>query len=83
VQWTWQAIKPDLIRLIDDAGTDGFPVMQNHACYTGHKFTPIIIITALDDTDSRLVAFGAGANDYLTKPFHVGDLLQKMKDFLE
>lgn len=46
-------------------------------------FTPIIIITALDDGDSRAVAFGAGANDYLTKPFHPDDLITRIKEYLD
>jgi len=46
------------------------------------KRTPIIIITALDNTDSRVVAIGAGANGFLRKPFHVSDLTEKVKDFL-
>ncbi|MCB0118157.1 MAG: response regulator transcription factor [Anaerolineales bacterium] len=45
--------------------------------------TPIIIVTALDDGDSRAVAFGAGANDYLTKPFHPGELKDKIMESLE
>lgn len=36
--------------------------------------TPIIIITALNDSDSKVVAFGAGASDYLTKPYQPNDL---------
>ena len=36
--------------------------------------TPIIIVTALNDLDSRLDAMGAGANDYLVKPFHIDQL---------
>ncbi len=45
--------------------------------------TPIIIITALNDKDSKIVAFGAGANDYMTKPYHPRDLGAKIKAFLE
>lgn len=45
--------------------------------------TPIIIVTALDDNDSRAVAFGAGATDYITKPFHPGDLKDKILEALE
>lgn len=45
--------------------------------------TPIIIVTALDDGDSRAVAFGAGATDYLTKPFHPGELKDKILESLE
>ena len=45
--------------------------------------SPIIIVTALDDTDSRIVAFGAGANDYIVKPFHINELTAKLKALLE
>jgi DNA-binding response OmpR family regulator len=46
------------------------------------RTTPIVIITALDNTDSRVVAIGAGANGFLRKPFHVSDLTEKIKDLL-
>ena len=45
--------------------------------------SPIIIVTALDDTDSRIVAFGAGANDYIVKPFHISDLTSKLNTLIE
>jgi len=45
--------------------------------------TPIIIVTALDDSDSRAVAFGAGATDFITKPFHPGELKEKILEALE
>jgi DNA-binding response OmpR family regulator len=44
--------------------------------------TPIIIVTALDDYDSKVVAFGAGANDYVTKPYRVEELTQKIRELL-
>jgi len=44
--------------------------------------TPILIVTALDDTDSRIVAFGAGANDYLVKPYHIEALTSKLNALL-
>jgi DNA-binding response OmpR family regulator len=44
--------------------------------------TPIIIVTALNDTDSRIVAIGAGANDYLTKPFRLDELYTSIKEQL-
>ena len=44
---------------------------------------PIIIVTALSDNDSRIVAFGAGANDYLTKPYHPRELALKIKDLID
>ncbi len=45
--------------------------------------TPIIIVTALTDEDSKLVALGAGANDYLTKPFHIDELKLRINNLLE
>jgi len=43
--------------------------------------TPIIIVTALDNKDSKIVAFGAGANDYITKPYLPKELIAKIKGF--
>ena len=43
--------------------------------------TPVIILTALSDNDSRAVAFGAGADDYLTKPYHLNELVSRIKKF--
>jgi DNA-binding response OmpR family regulator len=45
--------------------------------------SPIIIVTALDDTDSRIVAFGAGANDYIVKPFHINELTSKLQALIK
>jgi DNA-binding response OmpR family regulator len=45
--------------------------------------TPIIIITALDNTDSRIVSFGAGANDFIAKPYLPHELILKVKEQLK
>jgi DNA-binding response OmpR family regulator len=47
------------------------------------RHIPIIIVTALTDLDSKLVAMGAGANDYLTKPFHIEDLKSRIVKLIE
>ena len=44
---------------------------------------PIIIITALTDKESKKVAMDAGANDYLTKPFHINELKSRINALLE
>lgn len=61
---------------------DGFKVCRMLRANPNFIETPIIIITAMDDTDSRIVAFGAGANDYIVKPFHIEELSNKLKDLL-
>lgn len=40
---------------------------------------PIVILTALDDESDKIRAFELGADDYLTKPFGVGELLARVK----
>jgi DNA-binding response OmpR family regulator len=62
---------------------DGFKLCRLLRQDPSFLFTPIIIVTALDDSDSRVVAFGAGANDYITKPFMPDDLIQRVREMLE
>jgi DNA-binding response OmpR family regulator len=40
---------------------------------------PILIVSARDDSESKEKAKAAGARDYLTKPFAVDQLLEKIK----
>jgi DNA-binding response OmpR family regulator len=61
---------------------DGFKLCRMLRANVKFLSTPIIIVTALDDTDSRIVAFGAGANDYIVKPFHMQDLTSKLNALL-
>lgn len=46
------------------------------------SFVPIIILTALDGEAEKIRAFDLGADDYLTKPFGVGELLARVKAVL-
>ena len=62
---------------------DGFKLCRMLRAEPVFRFTPILIVTALDDTDSRIVAIGAGANDYLVKPFRIDELTSKVKELLE
>lgn len=62
---------------------DGFKLCRMLRANPKFAITPIMIVTAMDDTDSKIVAFGAGANDYLIKPFHIDELTSKLKDLLE
>lgn len=43
---------------------------------------PIIILTALDEEADKVHAFDLGADDYLTKPFGVGELMGRIKAVL-
>jgi DNA-binding response OmpR family regulator len=76
------AARPDLFLLdLMMPDPDGFKLCRILRADSHFLFTPIIIVTALDDNDSRVVAFGAGANDYITKPFHASDLVERIKRY--
>jgi DNA-binding response OmpR family regulator len=67
--------KPDLFILdLMMPEPDGFKLCRMLRANFNFVRTPIIIVTALNNEDSKLVALGAGANDYLTKPFHIDEL---------
>lgn len=44
--------------------------------------TPIIIITARDDVQSRIAGLDSGADDYLVKPFDLDELAARMRSVL-
>lgn len=41
--------------------------------------TPVILLTALGQTDDKVAGFEAGADDYLTKPFEFRELLVRIR----
>ena len=72
-----QAEQPDLILLdIMLPGLDGYEVCR----ILRKDFTaPIIMLTARDDEVDKLVGLEVGADDYLTKPFSMRELLARVK----
>jgi two-component system, OmpR family, copper resistance phosphate regulon response regulator CusR len=41
--------------------------------------TPILMLTAFDDVADKIKGLDAGADDYLSKPFHIGELLARIR----
>ena len=76
--------KPDIFILdLMMPAPDGFQLCRMLRADENFKSTPIIIVTALTNLDSKLVAMGAGANDYITKPFHIDELKTRINLLLE
>jgi len=44
--------------------------------------TPVIVITARDDVQSRIAGLDSGADDYLVKPFDLDELAARMRSVL-
>ena len=42
-------------------------------------FTPVLMLTALDETDDRVAGLASGADDYLNKPFDFDELIARLK----
>ncbi|MBI5945216.1 MAG: response regulator transcription factor [Chloroflexi bacterium] len=77
------SIVPDLFILdLMMPPPDGFKLCRLLRADPKFELTPIIIITALGDSDSKAVAYGAGATDYLIKPFHINELAARVKSLL-
>jgi two-component system KDP operon response regulator KdpE len=76
----WEATRPDLVLLDlglpDLDGSDVIRRMRRDAP------TPIVVLSARHLEAQRIEAFDLGADDYLTKPFGVGELLARLRAML-
>lgn len=71
---------PDLV-ILDLAmpGTDGYEVCRQLRSWSK---APIIVLSVREGEDDKIQAFDLGADDYLTKPFGVRELLARMRAVL-
>ncbi len=59
---------------------DGVTVLQQW--WRAGKTMPVLILTARDRWSDKVAAFDAGADDYVVKPFHVEELLARVRALL-
>lgn len=77
---TWEREGPHLLILdIMMPRMDGLEVCRR---VREHSSVPIIVLTALDDESDKVTALDLGADDYLTKPFGVEELLARVRAVL-
>jgi two-component system, OmpR family, response regulator len=58
-------------------GRDGLSVLKG--IRTKSIFTPVILVTARGALDDRLEGLNLGADDYLAKPFHIDELVARLR----
>ena len=76
----FRAIKPDLV-LLDVM----MPVMDGWTvCKTirAESATPVIMLTAKSETDDKVAGLKSGADDYITKPFEMSEVLARIEAVL-
>ncbi|MFW1561887.1 response regulator [Vibrio parahaemolyticus] len=75
--------KPELLLLdIMMPGMSGYQVCSELRETYDHAELPIIMLTALSQTEDRVRGFEAGANDYLSKPFNKQELAARIQAHL-
>lgn len=60
---------------------DGFTLCQQ--IRVNHHRLPILMLTAKNQSEDRITGLRKGADDYLTKPFHLEELLLRIKNLLK
>lgn len=76
---TFRAFQPDLVLLdIMLPGADGYEVLD----YIKPMEIPVIFLTAKGSTDDKVKGLKLGADDYLTKPFEIVELLARVESIL-
>jgi len=75
--------KPDLILLdVMMRGIDGYETCRRLKAGEATRAIPVIFLTALGESFEKVRGFGAGAVDYVTKPFDIEELLARIRTHL-
>ncbi len=75
-----RTLRPDLVLLdVMLPGADGFEVCR---VLRQEMTTPVLMLTARDDEIDRVVGLEVGADDYMTKPFSMRELMARVKAML-
>jgi len=81
---TAEATKPDLIILdLMMPEPNGFELCKMLRADPKYSRIPIVIFTAMGDNESKALALDAGADEFLTKPFRVEDLMLRIQTLID
>lgn len=74
------SFQPDLITIdLMMPGISGFGLCEQLRQDPRFATLPILIVSAKDDPGTKDRAMRTGANDYITKPFNIDELLQRIR----
>jgi len=76
----WQALEHDFDAVVLDAmipAPDGFEVLRRMRA--AGRWAPVLVLTARESIEDRVRGLDVGANDYLVKPFHLAELVARLR----
>jgi adenylate cyclase len=77
------AERPDLVLLdVVMPGMSGYEVCQRIRADKANGIMPVVMVTALDPTAERIKGLDVGADDFLTKPINLPELLARVRSLL-
>ena len=78
-----EADRPDLVLLdVVMPGMSGYEVCQRIRADKANGIMPVVMVTALDPVSERIKGLDAGADDFLTKPINLPELLARVRSLL-
>ena len=90
VDWTDDGDEAEVILKVQDydlvildltlPGMDGLELLRK--IRTSHKMVPVLITTARSEVEDRIRGLDLGADDYLTKPFELGEFDARVRALL-
>ena len=73
-------VEPELVLLdVMLPGMDGFEVCRRLKAMPQTADVPVIFMTALSDTHSKVIGLGCGGADYVTKPFQLDEVIARVR----
>ncbi|MEJ7764714.1 MAG: response regulator transcription factor [Acidimicrobiales bacterium] len=81
VEGSYRSFRPDLAVLDVNlpVGPDGYAIARR---LRAEADVSVLFLTAADDLDARLAGFEVGADDYISKPFAMAELLARIRAVL-
>ena len=70
---------PDVLLDVEMPGVDGFEVCRRRKSAPATRLTPVVLITGLTATEDCVRGIEAGADEFLSKPFHPEELAARVR----